>query len=167
MLGGSGNDLFRIANFDDGSDDEGVLRPADEARPFKLNAFIADLTDGDGIDLSLLRPDATGTSMPAGFFAGSAVSGDLPIEFGPNADNEVMIIGLTPGASPNALPSLDYQGRREDVLGSLRVALADSESVNAAIDRGSDTASAFLQAHAFDSIQTLLTEVGPVYQALI
>jgi hypothetical protein len=168
MLGGSGRDLFRVMSLDDGLGDDGRVRPANEQSPLSLDAFIADLTAGDGIDLSALRSSPIATTGPTALTASGSVSGDLGFLFGANSPNSgLQVVGLTvkPGSD---LPVFDGTGRRDPVTGQLKVALASQSDVNAAIQRGSDSSpsSLFGQEAGFDSINTLLVDMSPIYQMI-
>jgi len=158
LLGGSGNDLYRFANFDDGSEQGG-------ARPLNLNAFIADLTQGDGIDISGFRADS-GSSSPASLKSAEPVAGDRAFNFGGSTPNQnLKAVGLARGAN-DASPEVS-ESVRGDVLGSLKVALASESEVNQAIGRGSNAASGLFTADAgFESINTLLSTMNPVYSVL-
>ena len=134
----------------------------------ELDSFIADLTAGDGIDLSALRSSPVATTGPTALTASGAVSGDLGFLFGDNSPNAALqVVGLTvkPGSD---LPVFDGAGRRDPVTGQIKVALASQSDVSAAIQRGSDSsaASLFGEEAGFDSINTLLIDVSPIYQAL-
>jgi hypothetical protein len=76
MMGGSGADVFRIASGNGamaGDSSGGV------DSPHSVNAFIADLTTADGLDLSALRTSAEGIAAVGSLPAGVAVSGDYRI----------------------------------------------------------------------------------------
>jgi hypothetical protein len=170
LLGGSGNDLYRFVSIDDGRDNNGNLRNvASDPRPLQLKTFIADLTAGDGIDMGALVRGSTGTTPVGSLVSGEVQSGDLPFEFGSGKANAgLKVIGLTSagggGGTPTFSPST---GLRDDVLGSLKVALASATEVNDAISRGSNTSSSFHTAAQFEPINTLLTNFSPLYQGVL
>lgn len=169
MLGGSGRDLFRFMSLDDGRDDKGELLPATELSPLDVAAFIADLTAADGIDFSALRDSPQASAAPAGLDSSGALAGDLRFDFGQGSPNAgLQVVGLTPVPGSD-LPVFDGAGRRSLVMGELKLALVSASDVNAAIQRGSDFSSdsSFGEASGFDSINTLLVELSPIYATIV
>lgn len=79
MMGGSGADVFRIASGHGATPDD----PTGQAGGTDgVNAFIADLTTADGLDLSALRASAAGSAAVDPLPAGISVSGDYRISLG-------------------------------------------------------------------------------------
>lgn len=76
MMGGSGADMFRIAS---GNGAMAGDSSAGVDSPHGVNAFIADLTTADGLDLSALRTSAEGIAAVDPLPVGTAVSGDYRI----------------------------------------------------------------------------------------
>jgi Ca2+-binding RTX toxin-like protein len=157
LLGGSGNDLYRFANFDDGSDGG--------PKALHLNAVIADLTQGDGIDMGGFRMGSTGPTSMGSLKSSNPVSGDRAFDFGSGSLNAgLKAVGLGKGTGDAPVVSESMRG---DVLGSLKVALAGELEVNEAIGRGSNaTTGVFAEVSGFESVNTLLTAMNPVYSTL-
>ncbi len=72
MLGGSGSDTFRVVNLNGAGSNTSDPAVADA---IKLNAYIADLSGADGLDLSALRASFS-ASQPISPPAGTVVAGD-------------------------------------------------------------------------------------------
>jgi Ca2+-binding RTX toxin-like protein len=167
LLGGSGNDLYRFASIEDGRDDSGNARNvATDPRPLSIKSFIADLSNDDAIDMGALVRGATGNTPVGTLVAGVVQSGDLPFEFGSGkANSGLKVIGLTAAATEGGVPTFSAStGLRDDVQGSLKVALASSTEVNAAITRGADPN--YYAAAQFESINSLLVQFSPMYQTV-
>ncbi|MBM3407122.1 MAG: calcium-binding protein [Betaproteobacteria bacterium] len=127
MMGGSGSDVFRIASV------RGALPEdsATDAAPSRgVNAFIADLTTADGLDLSALRTSADGLSVVDPLPAGVTVSGDYRI-----ALDTLYTAGLERVTSETGVARESAPIDALAVGSSLAVALAGPSEIAAAVAR--------------------------------
>ncbi|MFM7568221.1 MAG: hypothetical protein ACKO8O_05935, partial [Betaproteobacteria bacterium] len=127
MMGGSGSDVFRIASVRGASPEDS----ATDAAPSRgVNAFIADLTTADGLDLSALRTSAGGLSVVDPLPAGATVSGDYRI-----ALDTLYIAGLERVTSETGVARESAPIDALAVGSGLAVALAGPSEIAAAVAR--------------------------------
>lgn len=127
MMGGSGADVFRLANTNGlGST---ASDPA-ELSPINLRVLIADLTQADGIDLSAFRMAVSGGNALTQLPAGSAALGDYTIPL--SSLYAVGLLGLAEGqGSARPAPPTDQVA----VGSGLTVAMASAADIQAAAAR--------------------------------
>ncbi|MFZ9508418.1 MAG: hypothetical protein ACO29W_15540 [Burkholderiaceae bacterium] len=143
MMGGSGSDVFRIASGSGALPDDS---PDGAGAPDRVNAFIADLTTADGLDLSALRTSAEGIAALGSLPAGAAVSGDYRVSL-----DGLYIAGLQAVTSDN-----NHAGAAAPIE-----ALGAGSSLSAALVGSAEMAAAAARMIEMPSMQELADKMLP------